>query len=96
MPRRQCGMSAEVTACPTVTQDRSLARSAAAWLRPTLPVLAVLMPVLVAGSRPYRGMHYPSDVLAGALLACCRQAVALRVLLSQSYPRGRADIGGCS
>lgn len=54
------------------------------------------MPVLVAGSRLYRGMHYPSDVLAGALLACCWLAVTSTVLLSQSYPRGRADIRGSS
>ena len=26
------------------------------------------MPLLIAGSRVYRGMHYPTDVLAGVLL----------------------------
>nr|BFD96142.1 hypothetical protein KitaXyl93_75020 [Kitasatospora sp. Xyl93] len=34
-------------------------------LRPLLCVLAALLPVLVAFSRLYRGMHHPTDVLAG-------------------------------
>jgi undecaprenyl-diphosphatase len=57
------------------------------WLRALATVLAVLMPVLVAASRLYRGMHYPTDVLAGALLACCWLAVTSRVLLK---PRVRS------
>jgi|SRR5450755_1477463 membrane-associated phospholipid phosphatase len=38
-----------------------------AWRRFALSV-AVLVPIIVAASRLYRGMHYPTDVLAGALL----------------------------
>ncbi len=38
-----------------------------AWRRLAV-VVAVLLPVLVAGSRLYRGMHYPSDVIGGGLL----------------------------
>lgn len=38
-----------------------------AWRRIAVTV-AILLPLLVAGSRLYRGMHYPTDVLAGALL----------------------------
>jgi membrane-associated phospholipid phosphatase len=38
-----------------------------AWRRLTITV-AILIPLLVAASRLYRGMHYPTDVLAGALL----------------------------
>lgn len=81
---------------PTVAQAGFFARSAADWLRATLTVSAVLMPVLVAGSRLYRGRHYPSDVLAGALLACCWLAVTSTVLLSQNCPRGRPDVRGSS
>src|SRR3712207_694125 len=36
---------------------------AAAWLRMLATVLAVLVPILVAASRMYRGMHYPTDVI---------------------------------
>jgi membrane-associated phospholipid phosphatase len=37
------------------------------WRRLAITV-AILFPVVVAASRLYRGMHYPTDVLAGALL----------------------------
>ncbi|MEO7285840.1 MAG: phosphatase PAP2 family protein [Jatrophihabitantaceae bacterium] len=53
----------------------------AGWLRTVATVLAVLMPLAVAGSRLYRGMHYPTDVLAGALLSICWLTVTSRLLL---------------
>jgi len=37
------------------------------WLRGLLLVLAIAVPVAVAYSRLYRGMHHPSDVAAGFL-----------------------------
>ncbi|HVQ92801.1 MAG TPA: phosphatase PAP2 family protein [Mycobacteriales bacterium] len=37
-------------------------------LRAVLPVLAGLLPLLIGASRLYRGMHFPTDVLAGLLL----------------------------
>ena len=39
----------------------------AAWRRLAITV-AILFPIVVAASRLYRGMHYPTDVLGGALL----------------------------
>ncbi|MFL6164416.1 MAG: phosphatase PAP2 family protein [Jatrophihabitantaceae bacterium] len=53
----------------------------AGWLRLLATALAVLMPVAVGLSRLYRGMHYPTDVLAGALMACCWLAVTSTLLL---------------
>jgi undecaprenyl-diphosphatase len=56
---------------------------AAAWLRTLATAAAVLVPVVVAVSRMYRGMHYPTDVIAGALLACCWLAVTSTVILGR-------------
>jgi membrane-associated phospholipid phosphatase len=55
----------------------------AGWLRTLATVAAIAMPVAVATSRLYRGMHYLTDVLAGALLALCWLAVTHRLLLSE-------------
>jgi len=38
------------------------------WLRVGAVVIAIAVPIVVGLSRLYRGMHYPTDVLAGALL----------------------------
>jgi membrane-associated phospholipid phosphatase len=47
-----------------------------AWRRLALTV-AVLVPIAVAASRLYRGMHYPTDVLAGAFLGFTWLRVAM-------------------
>ncbi|MBU2666288.1 phosphatase PAP2 family protein [Actinoplanes bogorensis] len=41
------------------------------WWRWIFPALAVVMPLLVATSRMYRGMHHPTDVLGALLLTAC-------------------------
>jgi membrane-associated phospholipid phosphatase len=41
------------------------------WWRWIFPVLAVVMPAMVALSRMYRGMHHPTDVLGATLLTVC-------------------------
>ncbi|MEV6350661.1 phosphatase PAP2 family protein [Actinoplanes sp. NPDC051851] len=46
----------------------SMPRIRSAW-RWVFPVLAVLMPIGVALSRMYRGMHHPTDVLGAVLLS---------------------------
>lgn len=55
----------------------------------TLAVVGLAIPVLVAASRVYRGMHYLSDVVAGALASGMWLAVVLVVLLPRPG-RGRS------
>jgi undecaprenyl-diphosphatase len=38
------------------------------WIKVVAVVICAAVPLLIAGSRVYRGMHYPTDVLAGMLL----------------------------
>lgn len=55
--------------------------------RPAARVVAgvlAFLPVFVAFSRMYRGMHYPSDVIAGALLAGLWLLLVVRTLLLRS------------
>jgi membrane-associated phospholipid phosphatase len=64
------------------------------WLyagRPGARIVATLLfcvPVVVAVSRVYRGMHYPSDVLAGALLGALWLSLVTKTLLPHR-PWGR-------
>ena len=45
------------------------------WIRALVIIVAVVVPVVVAVSRMYQGMHFLSDVIAGAALGVA--AVAL-------------------
>jgi membrane-associated phospholipid phosphatase len=49
-------------------------------LRGAIAAIAVLLPLLVATSRLYRGMHFPTDVLAGLLLGATWLTVTSRRL----------------
>ena len=53
-------------------------RARSALVRGLFLTLAVLLPLLVASSRMYRGMHYLSDVLGGALLGGLWLVAAVR------------------
>ncbi|WP_018502490.1 phosphatase PAP2 family protein [Parafrankia discariae] len=51
---------------------------------------AVAVPLIVAFCRTYRGMHHPSDVLAGAFLGACWLAAVHRGVLARAFaPDGR-------
>ena len=54
--------------------------STRAWLRTLAVAVGILVPISVAMARLYRGMHYPTDVLGGALLAVTWLAVTFTVI----------------
>jgi undecaprenyl-diphosphatase len=57
------------------------------WLRWLVVALAFLIPLAVGASRLYRGMHFPTDVLAGLLLGVTWLSTVVTLL----RPDGRAD-----
>lgn len=63
----------------------ALRTSTRGWLRVLAVWVAVLVPIGVAFSRLYRGMHYPTDVLAGALLAFLWLTVTVSVVLKARW-----------
>lgn len=59
------------------------------WLRKLMLAIAVVVPILVGLSRLYRGMHYPTDVLGGALLGVLWLMTVSYVLMRSEPDRGR-------
>jgi undecaprenyl-diphosphatase len=66
-----------------------------AWWRWLLAALAVAMPVWIALSRMYRGMHHPTDVLGSVLLAAVWLPAAVWLIRPAlaAHP-ARRDLGG--
>jgi membrane-associated phospholipid phosphatase len=56
------------------------------WVRGVAVALSVLVPVIVAVSRMYRGMHFLTDTAAGAVLGL--GAVVLTVVVLERSPEG--------
>jgi membrane-associated phospholipid phosphatase len=61
----------------------------AAWRRVAVAI-AIVVPLIVASSRLYRGMHYPTDVLAGALLGFSWIRICARAVLDSAVRRVNA------
>ena len=59
--------------------------------------LALLLPLVVATSRMYRGMHHPTDAASGALVGLCAVAISLLAVRAADAigdaPRQRACLG---
>ncbi|MFD9339632.1 diacylglycerol kinase family protein [Streptomyces sp. NPDC060028] len=62
-------------------------RGARRWVRYVLIAALLLIPVAVAFSRLYRGMHHPSDVVGGLLNGACTLLVVAHALLLSARPR---------
>ena len=66
------------------------------WKTVVVAVLLDLLPILVGISRLYRGMHYPTDVLAGALGGGVWMAFVISVLIPKNirseYGRDRSKV----
>lgn len=58
-----------------------------ALLRGAVVIVAIVVPLLVGASRVYRGMHFPSDVLAGLLLGVAWFSVTTRLVLFRGPSR---------
>ena len=56
------------------------------WWRWVFLALAIVMPVIVALSRMYRGMHHPTDVLGAMLLAACWLSVLWWTVRPNAHP----------
>ncbi|MFJ8160030.1 diacylglycerol kinase family protein [Streptomyces sp. NPDC096136] len=65
------------------------------WTRAALVSVLLAVPVLVACSRVYRGMHHPSDVVVGLLNGACTLLVLARALLppARHRPPARTALG---
>jgi undecaprenyl-diphosphatase len=60
------------------------------WVQVVTVVVCAAVPLSIAGSRLYRGMHYPTDVLAGGLLGAIWLTVVL-LYVSTHDVGGRRD-----
>ncbi|WP_284229527.1 phosphatase PAP2 family protein [Mycobacterium antarcticum] len=63
------------------------------WVTVTAVVGCAAVPLLIGGSRVYRGMHYPTDVLGGLILGGLWLTVVLYVVRSHDA-RGRRLASG--
>ncbi len=60
------------------------------WIKVVAVVACAAVPLTIAGSRVYRGMHYPTDVLAGGLLGAIWLTVVI-VYVRTHDAGGRRD-----
>lgn len=63
------------------------------WIRALAVVVSVLVPVIVALSRMYRGMHHLTDVVAGMFIGAMSVAL-VTVILRRAEARRRGDLAG--
>jgi membrane-associated phospholipid phosphatase len=64
------------------------------WLRWLLVIVGVLIPIMVASCRMYRGMHYPTDTATSFLLGLALLAIAFHVFPLSGGRPDAGDTGG--
>lgn len=79
-PSGHTGAAVALYGCVAVIVLRELQRHHRRWAA-ALATLFVVIPVAVGSSRMYRGMHFPTDVLAGAAAGACWLALVVAVVL---------------
>jgi undecaprenyl-diphosphatase len=60
------------------------------WIGALAVIACAVVPLMIAASRVYRGMHYPTDVLAGALLGAIWLSIVIFYVRSHDAG-GRSD-----
>lgn len=85
-PSGHTGAAVALYGCLAVIALRSITRR---WVAIGLAIAGFAIPVLVAASRVYRGMHYLTDVVAGAIAAGIWLTAVLVVLLRTPPPAER-------
>jgi undecaprenyl-diphosphatase len=70
-----------------------LASARPRWVAASLALLGFAIPIIVAASRVYRGMHYLTDVLAGVLASAIWLTVVLVVFQESDHVHSRARVG---
>ncbi|WP_232295597.1 phosphatase PAP2 family protein [Parafrankia sp. EUN1f] len=65
----------------------------ARWLWLPAAVAALVLPLVVAFCRTYRGMHYPSDVIAGLFLGTCWFFAVSAAVLSRAWRASAPETG---
>jgi undecaprenyl-diphosphatase len=63
------------------------------WWRYLLLIPAIVMPVMIAVARMYRGEHHPTDILASVLFAALWLTAATMLIKPATGGPGRADRG---
>jgi membrane-associated phospholipid phosphatase len=69
------------------------------WVNVIAVVVCAAVPLMIAGSRVYRGMHYPTDVLAGLLLGAIWLTIVIYYMRTHDSGGRRhaaVDVGAAS
>ena len=90
-PSGHTGAAVALYGCLAVILLRNIGRR---WVAVGLAIAGFVIPVLVAASRVYRGMHYPTDVAAGAIAGGIWLTAVLIVLLRTPPADRNRNISG--